>query len=346
MAQAADTLMAREAAETPTRVAAQAAANAPLLADLGSCLRAFAPDLVLTCARGSSDHAATFGKYLIETELGVPVASFAPSIASLYGQSLVKGRKALFLAISQSGRSPDLIAAAENAKADGALVVSLVNDEAAPLAALADVCVPLRAGAETSVAATKSFLCSLSALAGLTAAWRGEGALSAALPGLPEALEATVAQEVELLPEGLIDRREGLFVIGRGHTFAAAGEAALKFKETCGLHAEAYSAAEVKHGPMALAHDGFPVLMLAPSDAAGQSVTALKSDFLARGANVRVIGCGAGEAIDRALPAPGHAALDPIVQVLALYPQIAALSLARGHDPDRPPFLAKVTRTV
>jgi glucosamine--fructose-6-phosphate aminotransferase (isomerizing) len=168
-----DALLTREAAEAPAVAERQRVENAAIMADLATRLRTLKPAYVATCARGSSDHAATYGKYLIERVLGLPVASLGPSLASVY-QGEVQLSGALFLAISQSGRSPDILRLAESAKRAGALVVGLVNDETSPLAGFVDVLVPLRAGSERSVAATKSFLGTCTALLQLVAAWSGK----------------------------------------------------------------------------------------------------------------------------------------------------------------------------
>ncbi|GAE51979.1 glucosamine-6-phosphate deaminase [Xanthomonas arboricola pv. pruni str. MAFF 311562] len=158
-----ETLMFREAAQTADVVAAQFARNADTVAALAQSLRDTPPPFVVTCARGSSDHAATYAKYLFETQLGIVTASASPSVGSVYASPL-QLRGALYIVISQSGKSPDLLRNAEAAKAAGARVVALVNVEDSPLAQLAEVVIPLGAGPEKSVAATKSYLASLAAL--------------------------------------------------------------------------------------------------------------------------------------------------------------------------------------
>src|SRR5581483_7134123 len=251
------TRMFAEAAESAAVVARQLSENANAIAALAAQLRARPPRFIVTCARGSSDHAATFAKYLFETHLGLVTASASPSIASVYAVK-PKLRDALFIAISQSGRSPDLLRNTELARKAGARVVVLVNQEDSPLANLADYLIPLHAGKETSVAATKSYLCSLSALLQLTATWCEDALLSQALRELPRAVGEAWTMDWSSLVNGLMDARD-LFVVGRGLGLGAAQEAALKLKETCGLHAEAFSGAEVMHGPMAIVGKGFPV---------------------------------------------------------------------------------------
>ncbi|SNR95461.1 MULTISPECIES: SIS domain-containing protein [unclassified Azospirillum] len=339
---AAATLMGSEAAEGAAAVRRLLDANIDTLRALGAALRATPPSLVATCARGSSDHAATYGKYLIETLLGVPVASAAPSVVSVFSAPVVAGG-ALCIAISQSGRSPDLLATAEAYKKSGARLVAFVNDETSPLAAMADTYIALKAGPEKSVAATKSYIVSLAGLAALVAEWADDDALRAAVQGLPDLLAKANGLDWSAAVEALRDARN-LFTIGRGYTFGIAQEAALKFKETCGLHAEAFSAAEVKHGPMAIVRDGFPVLAFAGSDTAGNGVRETAAVFADRGARVCLADAKAEGA--SALPAlQAHPVIEPILMIQSFYHMANALSVARGHDPDRPLFLSKVTET-
>ena len=334
--------MFREAAEAPAVVARLLAANNPLVQALGAALRANPPRAVVTCARGSSDHAATYAKYLIETSTGVVTSSAALSVSSVYAAE-PKLEGVLYLAISQSGKSPDLLAAVEAAKQAGALVVALVNDETSPLAALADHVLPLHAGPEVSVAATKSYIAALAAIAQLVAAWSQDASLATALKGLPAVLSE--AWPLDWTP--VAERLRGatnLYVLGRGVGFGIAQEAALKFKETCGLHAEAFSAAEVLHGPMALVQPGFPVLIFAQEDQSQTSVLDLARDLKARGVDVMLAG---GEAGAGALPTvKAHPNLEPIARIQSFYRMANALSILRGHDPDKPPHLNKVTETI
>lgn len=332
------TLMAREAAEAPEVAARILAQNAPVLATLGERLRAAPPPVVITCARGSSDHAATYGKYLIETLLGVPVASAAPSVASVYRARVVASGAVMF-AISQSGRSPDLLASVATHRSAGALVVALVNDLTSPLAVEADVVVPLLAGAERAVAATKSCLAALANLALLTASWSGDADLREGLESLPAMLEASLALDWSQAAN-MLAGAERMFVLGRGYSLGVAQEAALKLKETCAIQAEPFSSAEVRHGPMRIVEPGFPILGFAPSDDAGGDVLEVIEEFAGWGAATLVAGPGGN------LPAaPGHPALEPIAMLASFYRMADALARARGMDPDAPPRLRKVTQT-
>ena len=333
----------REAAQAPAVVRAQLQANTAQVERLAAALRAAPPRAVVTCARGSSDHAATFARYLIETRLGVLTSSAAPSVSSLY-QAVPDLAGTLMLAISQSGASPDLLAAVAGARAAGARIVALVNAESSPLAQLADELLPLHAGPERSVAATKSYLASLSAIVQLVSAWSRDASLAAALEQLPQLL----ARAWELDWSAAVRRLAGahdLFVVARGLGLGIAQEAALKLKETCALHAEAVSAAELRHGPMALVHTGFPLLLFAQNDESRAGVAQLAAELAAQGAEVMVAGAAAARAT--VLPSEAaHPVLEPLLLTQSFYRMVNALSLARGRDPDRPPHLHKVTETL
>jgi glutamine---fructose-6-phosphate transaminase (isomerizing) len=339
------TSMAAEAAEIPEAVARQLAANRDACRDLACRLRRQPPRFAATGARGSSDNAATFAKYLIETRLGLPVASLGPSVSSVYDAPL-RLDGALFLAISQSGRSPDLLSLARTARRGNALTLALVNDAASPLAQLCERSLPLHAGPERSVAATKSFVASLAAVLQLVAFWTGDRDLLLALDRLPDDLHraARIGWTSAL---GAFDGVKGLFVLGRGPGMATAQEAALKFKEACRLHAEAYSAAEVMHGPMALARPGFPTLAFGQEDGAWASVSLAARRMAEAGSPVLVAGPAP---VDGTLALPVLSGLHPVCAPLAatcsFYPLVHDLALSRGLDPDRPPHLRKITETL
>lgn len=337
------TRMFAEAAEAADVVARQATANRAAVATLAQALHAVPPRAVLTCARGSSDHAATFLKHLIETRVRLPVASLSPSVASVYGGAPdVRGM--LAVGLSQSGQSPDLLATMRSAGAAGARTLAMVNVGDSPLARLADTMLPLHAGAETSVAATKSYIALLAAAVQLVAAWAGDAALAAALAALPDRLRAAWRCDWDALVEALAEAR-GLYVVGRGPGFGIAQEAALKLKETCGLHAEAFSAAELRHGPLALVGPDFPVLVIRQQDESAAATHALVAELAGRGVPVLVTGEGTGGAIGLPLP-DADPLITPILAIQAFYRAANALSLRRGLDPDRPPLLRKVTETV
>jgi len=342
------TTMFQEAAGAANAVRAQLDLDADALRKIAVEVRRLAPRAVITCARGSSDHAATYAKYLIETRAGVLTASAAPSVSSVYGiaQDL---RGCLFIALSQSGRSPDLIAAAAAAKRAGATVLAVCNSPQAPLVAAADLVIHLRAGSEASIAATKSFLATQAALARLVAAWTEDRELAAQIDGLPALMERSwrLDWSAALAP---LHSAEHLYVIGRGLGLGSAQETALKFKETCALHAEAFSSAELRHGPYTLLGPRFPALLFAQADGTLSGIQALAAELARRGIPILLAGAadaGASAAGVVVLPTlDACAALGPILLVQSAYRLIAGLSLRRGRDPDHPPHLHKVTETL
>jgi len=336
--------MAREAAQAAAAARRQIERCAGGFAELGERLRRRPPRFVVTCARGSSDHAASYGKYLIETELGRVVASVGPSIASVYQRRPLALEECLFVTVSQSGQSPDLLRLTEAARAGGALVVGFINDERAPLTELCDVVLPLCAGAEISVAATKSFLLSGLAFLQLVAHWSNDRALAAAVTELPDALEA--ASQLDWWPAlAPLSGTTNLYALGRGTGLGAALEIALKFKETCRLHAEAFSTAEVLHGPLALVDRGFPVLAVGQDDDSAATTRSVVARLVELGANVRSTLDVPGAELLPTLPS-WSPAIAPLCQVQSFYMAVARLAAARDLDPDAPAHLLKVTETV
>lgn len=335
--------MLDEAHQAPAAVAQQLLESVQAYRDFSATLRAQPPTAVLTIARGSSDHAAHFMAYLIMARLGRLVTSLPMSLITLY-QSKIQCQGLLSMAFSQSGQSPDLVAPMQYFKTGGATTAAFVNDVRSPLAAAAQWVFPLCAGQEQSVAATKSFIAQLVAGARVVAAWQDDASLQAALAALPEALTRAVNTDWSAGVD-LLKSTDRLLVIGRGTGLAVAMEAALKFKETCAIQAEAFSGAEVQHGPMALIDEGYPLLVFAPRGPAQAGLLALAAEMRARGAILLLAapadtpGCN--------LPIVDTAAieLDPIAVIQSFYPMVEALARARGIDPDRPRHLAKITRT-
>ena len=264
-------------------------------------------------------------------------APAAPNIASVYHKEM-RLKDQLFLSISQSGRSDDLVESARMAKAAGAISVAMVNDTASPLATASDIVLPIGAGPEHSVAATKTFVASLAALLRLTAAWTGEPAFATALARLPDRLAA--ASELDWSAGlGALTQATSLLTLGRGPTLAIAREAALKFKETCDLPAEPFSGAEFMHGPVSLVDTHYPVLIFMPTDAAAKGLPELAADLRGKGASVFVTGGNLP-----ALPHE-HADADAICLIQSLYGLLVGLADGRGTDIDQPRHLRKVTRT-
>lgn len=336
-------LMAREIAEIPEATARFLLQGAGQVREIGERLRAVDPRVLVTVARGSSDHAATYLKYATEIATGRPVASIGPSVVSVYGTSLdLKGQAAL--AISQSGRSPDIVALLKAAGEGGAETVALLNVEDSPLGEAAVWPLPLRAGPERSVAATKSFVVAVVAALSILAAWTKDSELEAALAALPERFAEALRQDWTPALETIVGARS-LYTLGRGPGFAVACEAALKFKETSVLHAEAFSGAEVLHGPVSLVEEGFPVLAFVPQDAARPGLSEICARIAASGGRLFTIGeTGHGTRLPHA--PTGHAMTEPLSMLVSFYLFVEAVSRARGHAPDEPRGLKKVTETL
>lgn len=337
------TQMRAEIDEIPAAVDRLLTTDAPQITRVARALRAADIAFLISIARGSSDHVAAYLKYASELLLGIPVASVGPSIASVYNRPL-RFAKSGVLAVSQSGQSPDIVAAARMAQRGGALTLALTNDPASPLAAACDHTLALHAGPERAVAATKTFV--NSAVAGLwvLAEWADDPVLRAAIHALPEALVAAARQDWPDLQQALTGHHS-LYCLGRGPAYAMACEAALKFKETCQIHAEAYSSAEVLHGPVSIVAPGFPVLALAIDDAAEPIIAQTADQIAAKGAAVFIT---SNKSKAHALPAPrtGHPLTDPIALITSFYAMVEATARARGIDPDAPRHLSKVTETT
>ena len=331
--------MEMEAREAPESVQRFLDRNAVTLANLGRQLRSRQCPFVLTSARGSSDHAASYFKYLVEIAMGIPVASVGASVVSVYGAEL-KARNALCVTISQSGKSPDIVSLQEAARKAGALTVAMINAEDSPVAQSADIALPLMAGPELSVAATKSFITSLAASAAVVAEWRNDDAMREAIKRLPDCLrKATAVRWPDV--EKLCLQAESLYVLGRGPAFPIAAETALKLKETCAIHAEAYSLAEVMHGPLELLDEGFPVLAYVPDDAARETSQQAIASMRRTGAKLVEVG-STGLAIAPA----GHPLLEPISIIQTAYLTIERVAAELGRNPDKPAHLKKVTETT
>jgi glucosamine--fructose-6-phosphate aminotransferase (isomerizing) len=339
----AETRMAQEIGEAPQAVARQVAGLAAPIAELVARLKRRPPQVVVTCARGSSAHAATYAKHLIERTVGAPVAEAAPNIASVYGRRLSL-RDQLFLAISQSGRSDDLIEMALSARSAGALTVAIVNATDGPLTRACDVVLPIGAGQELSVAASKTFVATLSALQRLVAAWTSDTELARAVDALAERLAGATALDWGEAVAAL-SRTTSLVSIGRGPTLAIAREASLKLKEACNLHAEAFSGAEFLHGPVALAAARYPILMFMPTDQAAPGMRKLAADLRRKG--TVLLTAEPGDAAPGRLPAlqPEHPETDAVCLVQSFYAMLIRLAERLGLDVDRPRHLQKVTRT-
>lgn len=346
------TQMEKEALAAPQVLAKQFSENQSVLKALCARLQSKPPRLAMTIARGSSDHAATFAKYLLETQLGLVTASAAPSAVTLYGAAL-QLQDSLVIGLSQSGQSPDLAEMMAAARRAGAVTVAFVNKVDSPLAHAAEFVVPLCADDELAVAATKSYIATLGALIQFVACWKQDALLVEALERLPTALHAAAEMDWSaMLP--VYQQQANTLVVGRGYGFPIAQEAALKFKETAVIHAEAFSGAELLHGPFALVQEGFPLLMFAQHDAALPGILALATRVKEMGAQVMLAApaypdsmkqIAAAASVALPLPAALHPICDPLMVIQAFYVTMSRLAVARGFNPDKPTNLLKVTKT-
>ena len=333
MAQA--TKMAFEAQQTPHILTKQFDTNLPVYQKLSNAIKHFDPEFVYIIGRGTSDHAGVFGKYLIETEIGLPVAAAAPSVNSVFGKSLRLNR-ALVIIISQSGRSPDILAQAKMAHRSGALCVALINDEDSPLKDIADFFIPLCAGAEVAVAATKSYLATLFALLSIVAIHTQNNDILQTLKVLPTNL-TEVINSPPVLTTHQLEKMDRCVVLGRAFGYAIAREIALKMKEVCGIQAEAFSSAEFLHGPISLLNREMAVINVHIPDASSSFHRAQVEEVARRGALVYPI-----LSVDESI----HPLAVSLLIMQRFYLDIEIAAREMGMDPDSPIGLKKVTETL
>ncbi|MGR3635664.1 MAG: SIS domain-containing protein [Shimia sp.] len=298
---------------------------------------------LLSVARGSSDHAASFMKYASELLLGLPMASVGPSIKSIYGVN-VAGDGALCISVSQSGQSPDIVQLTEAFGQTGAYTVAVTNDVGSPLAQATNATLDIHAGPELSVAATKTFVTSMVSGLWLLAEIKGDADLLKAIHALPAHLAKATACDWSPVVDAVDGR--SLFALGRGPSWAVSNEAALKFKETCQIHAESFSSAEVLHGPVSIVERGFPVIAFAAGDAAEDSVADVADALVAKGAKVFATTDKVKDAVVLPHIRTDHWITDPIAAIVSFYGMVEQVAAARGINPDAPRHLKKVTETV
>ena len=338
------TQMRQEVLEIPSAVDRLLQNGGDDIARAADALRTHAPNYLVSVARGSSDHAASYLKYVSELLMGKPIASIGPSIASIYNQKLNLAGSAC-LSVSQSGKSPDIVEMARMARAGGALSIALTNNPGSPLAQVSDHTLNLHAGPELSVAATKTFVNSAVSGLWLFAQWAEDTALLQAIYDLPSNLEKAVGID---WPEvrAAIAGRQSMFCLGRGPSYAISNEAALKFKETCQIHAESYSSAEVLHGPVSIVGGGFPTIALAADDAAAGALADVADNLVEKGAQVFATSKEVNKATSLPAARTGHPLTDPISLVASFYAMVERVASDRGINPDAPRHLKKVTETV
>jgi glucosamine--fructose-6-phosphate aminotransferase (isomerizing) len=334
--------MAREMAEQPARLR-QLTGRAE---GIGERVRAVAPSPmhgITIVARGSSDHASVYGRYLLEAATGKPVSLAAPSLHTLYGVE-VDYRGQLVIAVSQSGATPEIVETLEALRDAGGRALAITNDPTSALAQAAHEALDLEVGEERAVPATKTVTGQLAAFAILASALGRVPFSRPQLDAVPEWVQAVLddPDPTTAVAEGLAGASQ-LIVVARGYLYAAALETALKVKETCSLLADGYSAADLRHGPIAAVTRGFPVVALCASGPAFGDVASLVDVLRARGATVSVV--GTGDTADVPIPAETAEPLAPIVAVVRGQQLAHALSLELGYDPDSPEGLTKVTAT-
>lgn len=340
----AQTQMRREVLEIPQAVARLLDNQEGAVRVAADALRDRDPSFLVSVARGSSDHVATYLKYASELLSGTPIASVGPSIASVYHRKLKLAGSAC-VSVSQSGQSPDIVEMARMARQQGALSIAITNDRASPLAQVSDHTLYLEAGPELSVAATKTFVNSAVAGIWLLAEWVQDVELLAAIHALPGHLEQAVQQDWSPVIKAT-SAHNSLFCLGRGPSYAISNEAALKFKETCQLHAESYSSAEVLHGPVSIVDAGFPVLALCAADAAEIALAGVADQIAEKGAAVFATTSRVEKATALPTVRTGHALTDPIALIASFYAMVEQVAGSRGINPDAPRHLKKVTETV
>jgi glutamine---fructose-6-phosphate transaminase (isomerizing) len=327
-------LMAAEVAEQPEVLARLLADGAAEIAKVRSAIDAYRPRFVLIAARGTSDHAALYGKYLAEIRLQLPAGLASPSTLTVYGaRPDLSG--VLFIGVSQSGGSPDLLGSLEAARTCGAMTVAVTNNASSPLAEAAEHHVDIRAGVERAVAATKTYTTELLALYLLLTGGDAAAVPDAAARTLDFAPQAYAAAERYRFTQRLV-------TTARGFSYPTAREAALKLMETSYLSAQAFSAADLLHGPLAMVDPDLPVIAVVTPGAGGTAMAPVVARMVASGANVLRVGPEDGLPVASAGVAED---LLPILEILPLQQLAWRLALDRGGDPDRPRGLSKVTET-
>ena len=335
--------MRTEALEAAVVIQKQIKNNKELLQEISKELNSLDPYSIVSIARGSSDHACQYLNYLAMAKLGLLPTSLSLSILTLY-QTELNVKRSVGVAISQSGQSPDVVNPLKYFTENSLGSLALVNDESSPLAKIAKWTIPLHAGAEKSVAATKSFIASLSASAHLVASWKNDKTILDGLDHLPEDLIKAQQCDWTSAIETLKSSKR-IMVVGRGYGLPLALEVALKFKETCTIQAEAFSAAEIKHGPQALIENGYPLIIFATRGPALQTMLDLSEDMKSRGAKVILAAPSFVKEKDLLIHSTHCEELDIISAAQSFYLMIEELSRSLGLNPDEPRHLSKVTKT-
>jgi glucosamine--fructose-6-phosphate aminotransferase (isomerizing) len=331
--------MAQETAEIPA-AAGRLLARADLFSAIAGRIEAAKPRIVVFCGRGSSGHVGVYLRYLFEARLGLLASAAAPSVVTAYRRP-PDMRDALFVVISQSGRSPDLVTATEVARKSGALTLAIINDEHSPAATASELVLPIGAGPERAVAATKTVVLSMIAGAQVVASMADDD-LNGGLRHLPARLSSALSCDWSAWADAAAGAPAS-FVVGRGYGLGCVREIALKVSEILRVPALGYSAAELRHGPRASVTQATPMLVLRQNDEAATAIDDLVRDLQGTGERMFVAGGAA-----QTLPwiGDGHPAFDPVVMLVPAYRAIEVAARRKGFDPDNPPHLSKVTRTL
>ncbi|MBT1062319.1 SIS domain-containing protein [Bowmanella sp. Y26] len=328
-------MMEKEALSSPEVISNQINNNNILIREIGKKISLFEPKMIMLIGRGSSDNAGLFAKYLFEIETGIPTFSSALSIVSAYKRD-IKLEHALVILISQSGKSPDLVEQIKMAKSSGAYCIAIVNELDGQVCDYADDVIPMHAGKEVSVAATKSFTATLSVLMHLVASWQADEKLTIALRDLPAMLANVANAEQKILAQDLKGVQK-LIVLSRGLGFPIAKEIALKLKEVCGIQAEAYSSAEFLHGPIAIVNQNTVVLDCMVLDETAIFHKEHLQKVVSMGGKIFRLYEDGKQPYSR---------LIPLLILQNFYLDIARASVAMGLNPDVPVGLSKVTKTL
>lgn len=339
-------LMAAEINEQPDVFARILVEDATRIRAAAAAVRARKPRFALLVARGTSDHAALYAKYLIETRLGLPAGLVSPSATTIYG-ARIDARDVLLLAISQSGESPDIIEPVVRAREGGAITVAITNAPGSPVATVAEYHLDILAGPERAVAATKTYTAELLTLFLFINGLRGHGAEEAHT--LPEKAREALASDAAVAALSVRYRfAEQLVVTARGYNYPTAREIALKLMETSYLVAHAFSGADLLHGPLAMIDRGFPIIAVIPDGPGGKALLPVLQRLRERGADTLVLGNAEAAALGTVgleLPRDVPEALSPLLAILPMQQFAWHLARLRGGDPDQPRGLQKVTET-
>ena len=332
--------MARETAEI-AGAAERLLANSDMFAAIAERIERARPRIVVFCGRGSSGHVGVYLRYLFEVRLGLLASASAPSVVTAY-QRPPQFRDALFVVVSQSGRSPDLVNATQVARKFGALTLAIVNDEKSPAAGASELVLPIGAGAERSVAATKTVVLSMIAGARLVASLARDDDLDDGLNQLPPRLSGALGCDWSVWANSAAGAAAA-FIVGRGYGLGSVREIALKVAEILRVPTLGYSAVELRHGPRASITPATPALVLRQDDQAAVAVDDLVRDLRETRETMFVAGGAVGT-----LPwiGDGHPACDPVVMLIPAYRAIETVARRCGFDPDNPPHLSKITRTL